>query len=314
MRLRLLPLLLLFAGSLPVALAEEPYVSKPIPGGVSATEGPVVLPDGTLYFCSITGTNGETFDRNVRGSIGVLRPGAEKTEVFMDLPEGMRFNGMRLTPWGTILAADSVGKSIVEVNPETKELTTYFKLPDEGDRPNDLTILKDGTIYVSVPPRAIWKIWKTEDGKVEGKQVGESFANGLAIHPDEDRLVTQNGAWTFGEDGMLVKDDSFRLEIPRDPKKHSFMDGMRFDRAGNLYMTRAGAKQGQGRDAPRTPAVIHIFGPDGKLIRNVELPFGSTTNLAFGGEDGKTVYTVHGEDGVASFRSEEPGRSFKLYD
>jgi len=47
--------------------------------------------------------------------------------------------------------------------------------------PNDLTIAKDGTIYVSLPPKAIWRITRDAEGQVEGKLVGDSFANGLTL-------------------------------------------------------------------------------------------------------------------------------------
>lgn len=276
-------------------------------------EGPVVDQEGNLYFCSAQAKDGTLFDKSARGSIGVLRAGSEVAEVFLELPEGMRFNGLRLTPWGTLLGADSVGKRIGEVNLKTAEVTVYFSFPPESDRPNDVAIAKDGTLYVSLPPAAIWKIWKNGAAKVEGKKIGNTFANGLELHPDESKLYTQQGAFTFGEDDQLEKVAGLRLAIPGDKTKFSFMDGMRFDRTGRLFMARAGAKERVDGKVVRTPAAIHIFRPDGTLERNVELPYGSTTNLAFGGPDGRSVYTVHGADGLAVFRTEHPGRSFELY-
>jgi len=308
--MRLLPLLLGFVFSFPSLQAEELYQAKPIGGEIIASEGPLVDGEGNLYFCSIQAKDGSQFDRNVRGSIGILRPGADQAEIWLELPEGSRFNGMRLTPWGTLLGADAVGKRVAEVDLETQEVTTYFAFPEGSDKPNDLTIAKDGTIYVSLPPKAIWRITRDAEGQVEGKLVGESFANGLTLNVDETRLFTQQGGWSFDEEGMLVRDPEARLRIPRDKEKFSFMDGMRFDQGGNLYMARAGARVGKGPQRTRTPAVIHIFGPDGQWIRDVELPGGAVFNLTFGGPDGKTVYAVLGGEGIATFRTESPGRLF----
>ncbi len=307
-------LISLTALALPLSAEEILYESQPVGGSISATEGPVADTAGNLYFCSLTAKDGSLFDKTIRGSIGILRAGADQAEVLVELPEGMRFNGLRLTPWGTLLGADSVGKRIGEVNLESGEVTVYYTFPPESDRPNDVAIAKDGTLYVSLPPAAIWQLSKNEAGEVEGKKIGGTFANGLELHPDETRLYTQQGAFTFGTDNQLEKVTGLRLAIPNDKSKFSFMDGMRFDQTGRLFMTRAGARQRVDGKVVRAPAVIHIFGPDGKLERNVELPYSSTTNVAFGGPDGRSVYTVHGPDGLAVFRTEHPGRNFGLFD
>ncbi|PWG73747.1 gluconolactonase, partial [Enterococcus hirae] len=59
------------------------------------------------------------------------------------------------------------------------------------------------------------------------------------------------------------------------------MDGMRSDQNGNLFITRHGK------------GTLVIVSPKGEVIREVEMVDGKNiTNLAFGGPDGKTVYTT----------------------
>jgi len=293
---------------------ETLYHATPVGGEITAIEGPAVDAEGNLYFCSVTAKDGTTFDRNTRGSIGILRPGAETAEVWVELPEGMRFNGLRVTPWGTLLGADSIGKRIGEVDLKTGEVRVYFTFPEDSDRPNDVAIARDGTLYVSVPPAAVWQLKRNDQGEVEGRKIGEMFANGIELSPDETFLVVTTGIFQFGEDGMLERHPELRLRMPRAGEQYDFSDGMRFDQTGRLFVARAGGRIPREEGGGRRPSVIHIFGPDGTLERDVELPYGAVFNLAFGGPDGRTVYTVHGNQGLATFRTEHPGRAFQLFE
>ncbi len=285
------------------------FVAELVSKAIVAQEGPVVDKDGNLYFCSTTAKDGSQFDRKKRGSIGILRAGSDEPEVWLELPEGARFNGLRLSPRGTLLAADSVAKRIAEVDLETKEVSTYFAFPEDADRPNDLAITSDGTLYVSLPPKAIWRISRDADGKVSGEVVGTNFSNGIEVGPGDRHLFTTTGVFDIGEDGRLSR-SSLRIRAPRAGDRFAFMDGMRTDREGRLFLTRAGKPQRIDGKRVRPPAVIHIFAPDGTHERDVELPHGAVFNLAFGGPDGRTVYTMHGEGGLARFRTDVPGRDF----
>jgi sugar lactone lactonase YvrE len=77
------------------------------------------------------------------------------------------------------------------------------------------------------------------------------------------------------------------------------MDGMKCDKLGNLYITRHGK------------GTIAILSAEGKLIREVQMKGKSTSNIVFGGPEGKTCYvTLQDRKCVEEFDSEIAGRKF----
>ena len=51
--------------------------------------------------------------------------------------------------------------------------------------------------------------------------------------------------------------------------------------------------------------------PDGKLKREIRLSGKEPTNLAFGGDDGRTVFVTQRQGGfIESFRTDRPGREY----
>jgi len=77
------------------------------------------------------------------------------------------------------------------------------------------------------------------------------------------------------------------------------LDGMKCDRKGNLYVTRY------------DKGTVVIISPAGKLLREVQIKGKKTSNIAFGGKDGKTCFvTLQDRKCVETFRSEIAGKSF----
>ncbi len=80
------------------------------------------------------------------------------------------------------------------------------------------------------------------------------------------------------------------------------MDGMRCDIDGNIYVTRHGK------------GTVDKLSPDGKVLLEVELAGKHCTNIAFGGDDGRTCYVTLADRGnVEVFRADRPGRSWQLF-
>lgn len=76
-------------------------------------------------------------------------------------------------------------------------------------------------------------------------------------------------------------------------------DGMKCDKAGNLYIARWGK------------GVIAVMSPQGKLIREIPLKGKQCSNLVFGDNDGKTLYvTLQDRKCVETVRVDIPGRKF----
>ena len=93
--------------------------------------------------------------------------------------------------------------------------------------------------------------------------------------------------------------DGSRLLSPRLVKRFDDfrIDGVRTDIDGNLLVARI------------LKGTIAVLTPRGALKREIKLNAKEPTNLAFGGEDGKTVFVTQRQGGfVESFRTDHPGR------
>jgi len=296
------------AAALPLlALAEEPYVASPFVEGVTTpkTEGPVGDAEGNLYFVNMASDG----DIMKQGNIAKVTPDG-KAEIFATLPEGSRGNGMRFLANGNLVIADQLGGNILELDPKTKEVSVYYKFPEGSGEPNDIALRSDGTMYVS-----FWKggLWKISPDK-QGEKLFDGYYNGIDLSPDEKTLYSFAKSYDVEPDGSLTNGRKLLQVPPRSEGEFSWDDGIRTDTAGNIYMARFGASKKEDGKRTKLPGAIHVFSPDGKLVRNVMLPGSATTNLAFGGPDGRTVYVTHpGPDGmISTFRAEHPGRGWKM--
>ena len=79
------------------------------------------------------------------------------------------------------------------------------------------------------------------------------------------------------------------------------LDGMRCDSLGNLYVTRWGIGE------------IWKISPEGRLLKTIKTKGKNTTNVAFGGTDGKTIFVTVADRGIIEyFRVEDPGKKSDL--
>lgn len=282
------------------ALAQEaPFQSKQLtPAGeyTFGIEGPAVDERGNLYVVN--------FGRP--GTIGKLAAGASQSELFAVLPEGSIGNAIRFDREGRMFVADYKKHNIFLISPDGKQVETYFH-SDDFNQPNDMTIATDGTIYASDPhwkrrEGQIWRVAKSADGNVVGEKMTAerrmSTTNGIDLSPDGKTLYVGESdtreIWSYRIDGS-------RLLEPKLVKRFGDfdIDGLRTDTAGNLYVARI------------LKGTIAVLTPAGKLKREIRLGAKEPTNLAFGGNDGKTVFVTQRQGGfVESFRTDHPGREY----
>jgi gluconolactonase len=153
-------------------------------------------------------------------------------------------------------------------------------------------VKSDGAIYFTDPGAGIvpeqWDLQYSGVYRVTGDLGTMSLLtdtyvqpNGLAFSPDE-RLIYINDSrrrhirvFEVLPNGMLAKhNDKVYAELggnePGNP------DGMKVDSAGNVYCGGAGG--------------LWILDPQGKKLGRIVHGHPSTTNLAFGGDDWKTLY------------------------
>jgi len=154
--------------------------------------------------------------------------------------------------------------------------------------PNDLVIARSGAIYFTDPPygmkgrqsevgfRGVYRL-EPESGKITALIKDITLPNGIALSPDEKTLYVAVSdaktpvirAYPLQADGSVGEGKELcRLDkgIP---------DGIRVDADGRIW-----SSAGDG---------VHIFAADGKLIGKILVPE-SPANLAFGGEDGRTLF------------------------
>jgi sugar lactone lactonase YvrE len=274
-----------------LVLAQALFVATPFTpehSFTSGVEGPATDRAGNVYAVSFQKTD----------TIGRVTPDG-KAELWLTMPAGSLGNGIRFTPAGRMFVADYTGHQILEIDPATKKVSTFAKVPTPY-QPNDIALAPDGTLWASDPD---WKggkgqVWRIDTaGRVTRAAAMESTSNGIEVSPNGKYLyVNESGSrkvWRFriGRDGAL-SEKKLLIGFP-----DFGMDGMRADVKGNLYVTRHGK------------GVVAIVSPRGKLIREVAVLGKSPTNITFGGPDGKTCYVTEVEHGrLVSFRAAHRGR------
>ncbi|MEP7374306.1 MAG: SMP-30/gluconolactonase/LRE family protein [Chitinophagaceae bacterium] len=255
-------------------------------------EGPAVDKDGNLYAVN--------FSRE--GTIAKITADGEAS-IFIELPNGSIGNGIRFSRKGDMFVADYTNHNVLKVDIATKQLTV-FAHDSSMNQPNDIAIDGKDRIYASDPN---WKagtgrIWRIGlDGKATVLEDKMGTTNGIEVSPDDKTLYVnesvQRKVWAYdltpeGE----IRNKRLLIEFP-----DFGMDGMRCDTEGNLYIARYGK------------GVIAKVSPAGKLLQEIALIGKKSSNVAFGGKDGRTVYiTLQDEGNIESFRVDKPGREWKM--
>src|SRR6266478_1563698 len=160
-------------------------------------------------------------------------------------------------------------------------------------RPNDVVVRSDGCIYFTDPwssPAAPeqWDLQYSGVYRVTPdlgtlSLLADDFVlpNGLAFSPDESVLYindTRRGhirAFELLPSGMLAKHTDRVFADLRGPEP-GVPDGMKVDVEGNVYCGGAGG--------------IWVMDPAGKKLGRIVHGAPATTNLAFGGDDWRTLY------------------------
>ena len=162
------------------------------------------------------------------------------------------------------------------------------------NRPNDVVVKSDGSIYFTDP----WSLataapnqWDLSFNGVYRVSpdlgiltlLADDFLipNGLAFSPDESVLYVNDSArrhiraFNLAPNGTLARQTD-RVFADLGGPESGVPDGMKVDSAGNVYCGGAGG--------------LYILDPKGKKLGRIVHGFANTSNIAFGGDDWKTVY------------------------
>ncbi len=203
-------------------------------------------------------------------------------------------NGLTFDPEGRLAVCQHGNRRVIRVNPHGD--ITVVADHYEGKRlnsPNDLVFRSDGTLYFTDPPFGLpggaddpkkelsfSGVFRVAGGEV--RLVTDELAgpNGIALSPDERHLYV--GDWDPGHKAVM------RFDVAPDGSTSNptllcdltgedgddAIDGIKVDRAGNLYVC--------------GPGGIWVITQDGTVLGRVVLPE-APHNLAWG-DDGDTLY------------------------
>jgi gluconolactonase len=264
-------------------------------GGGGNTEGPVWWKEGGFLLFSSIGDN----------QVIKSTPG-KGTSVYREKTNGA--NGHARDMQGRLVACEGIARRVTREEPDgsfTVVANTY-----QGKRinkPNDVVVKSDGSIYFTDP----WNIpdlpqpWDLDYngvyrvspdlGTVNLLTRNLYLPNGLAFSPDEkilyigDSRRTQILAFDVMPNGLLANQTQ-RLFVDLKGPEPGGPDGFKVDLAGNVYTGGSGG--------------IYIVDPSGKKLGRIAHGQPQTTNIAFGGDDWKTLYfTTHSTLGSVQLKT-----------
>jgi gluconolactonase len=205
-------------------------------------------------------------------------------------------NGLTRDLQGRLLACEASQETRRVTRQELDGSITVIANSFQGrrlNRPNDVIVKSDGSIYFTdpwssplapeqwdLPYSGVFRV--TPDlGTITLLLDDMIFPNGLALSPDESVLYINDTrrrhirAFDLAPNGTLAKqtDRVFADLSGPDPGNP---DGMKVDTLGNVYCGGAGG--------------IHILDLKGKKLGRIVHGQPATTNIAFGGDDWKTLY------------------------
>ncbi|MDB6022742.1 MAG: Gluconolactonase [Pedosphaera sp.] len=249
---------------------------KKLAGGMKFLEGPVWVSrdGGWLLFSNIPDEQLKRWSES--GGLGTFREHSNEA------------NGNCLDRQGRIISCEGLARRVTRTE---KDGSIIVLAEDyEGKKfnsPNDVVVKSDNTIWFSDPDYAL----RDKPREVEGLYVYRldpktkkltpvvkdcDHPNGLCFSPDEKRLyVADSGkphlirAYDVQKDGTLGFGWQFCVIDKGVP------DGIRCDADGRVF-----SSAGDG---------VQIFSPSGELIGKILVPE-APANLAFGGEDRRTLY------------------------
>ena len=282
------------------------------------TEGPAVGADGTLYFSDIE--NNRIMQLNAKGERSVFREPSHRTNGQTFDQQGRLYHceGAEFGPGG----GRRVSRTDLQLG--TNEILTERYEGQRYNSPNDICVDGQGRIFFTDPrygdrsdmEMSLEGVYRIDpDSKVRRilEQPAIQRPNGIAVTQDCRFLYVVDSCPVIGGNRKIWE---FELNDQGDPSEQRLVydfapgrggDGMRLDIEGNLYIA-AGIMQPRGpHETEDVKPGIYIVSRDGALLDRIPVYEDVLTNLAFGGEDGRTLYITAGKT-VFRMRVSTPGQ------
>jgi gluconolactonase len=268
--------------------------------GFSFTEGPVWVPrkDGTEGYLLFSVPNDNTIYRmTADGETSVFRTKSGYSGFNIGEYHQPGSNGLTLDRQGRLTIDQHGNRRVIRVEPRGN-ITVLVDRYDgkQLNSPNDLVYKSDGALYFTDPPFGLPKVfddprkelpfsgvYRVAEGRVELVAADLDAPNGLAFSPDEKYLYVDNWneqkkvvmRYEVRQDGTLSKGTVF-FDMTFVPGETA-LDGLKVDQQGNVYVC--------------GPGGIWILSPAGIHLGTI-MPPEEAHNLAWGDDDGKTLYVT----------------------
>jgi gluconolactonase len=288
--------------------------------GLGFPEGPVAMGDGAVILTEING--GRITRVAPDGTVTRLGEAAGGPNGLALGPDGALYlcdnGGSRYLPghfMGMGPAADYAGGSIQRVDPVTWERRLLYSECD-GHRlsaPNDIVFDRQGGFYFTDLGKRYPRS-RDHGGLYYALPDGSSIreiaypilsANGVGLSPDERTVYVADteGArlWAFAvqSPGVLTPGEFPAAHGGRcigGLPGHARFDSLAVTAAGNIAVTTLGT------------GFVTVFGPDGRVLREVKMPDTHPTNICFSGPDMRTAHvTLSAKGELARMTWDEPG-------
>jgi gluconolactonase len=276
---------------MPPNLTNIPTDFRVLATGIFGPEGPAIGPDGHLYLVS-------TEDATI------IRVDTDGNVTFVARTGG-RPNGLAFDASGQMFVADAEIKAILRIkkNGQPEKFVTEYEGTNFGG-PNDLCFLPNGDLLFSDPARrplpdpAISPVYRvTTEGVVSAFANDLAYPNGIAVSADRKKVyVSESRAQRLVSFSIDENGRSLDQQLIRRFREPSNPDGIAVDTAGNVLQA-----------LPTIRAIAYIS-PSGELIDLFHVPDWAPANLAFGGNDMKTVFVCGAaQNSIYQFRHPIPG-------
>ena len=283
------------------AFSQEPEVK--VATIVAFTEGPAVYRDGSVFFT-------ETISHRIMklspdGQLSVFRENSNAA------------NGLLFDDQWKLVACEGSNNTLnrprvtrTDIKTGRIEVLAEFYEGKRLNAPNDVTMDSKGRLYFTDFDRKGPERWGTPgvyridpDGKVTRLLTSPEIQrpNGISVSPDDKTLyvVEANGAeggarmiraYDLQPDGAIEN-----MRVFHDFYPGRSADGITVDSQGNIYAATGLHRRRGTHETLDTKPGVHVFSPQGKLLRYIPIWEDTITNVAFGGKEMKTLYVTAGK-------------------
>ncbi|HUC98113.1 MAG TPA: SMP-30/gluconolactonase/LRE family protein [Candidatus Polarisedimenticolaceae bacterium] len=261
--------------------------------GFQFTEGPIWMKSGEVLFSDPNANKIYKYAANGTLSVFKENSGYSGEDIAEYFQPGS--NGLTLDSDGRLTINEHGNRRVIRLEKDGN--VTVLADRFEGKRlnsPNDLVYRSDGTLFFSDPPFGLPKfhddprkelpysgVFALYRGQLKLVSSDLKGPNGIAFSPDEKYLYVGNWdpqrkivmRYEVNADASLSNGKIF-FDMTHAPGEDA-IDGIKVDHEGNLYVS--------------GPGGLWILSPAGKHLGTIKAPK-HPHNLAWGGEDGKTLY------------------------